>query len=277
MSQGDIFRFINNASEATVQNLIKRLEFRDQDPNFTRFRNDYLEKLDFAAATRVLDIGCGTGVVTRALARRDGFSGSIVGVDHSPALIAKAQALAAEAQLENRIEFRVGDIHALEFDDGSFDIVIAHTVLSHVTDPLAATGELARVAKPGGKVVIFDGDFASMTFAYPPDSAFAKTMEEALLKAVVNNPRVMRDLPFMFRKTNLRLIHSMSYVLTEVGSASYWASAFETFGPLVVQAGLLPEEQVNTWIAWQRKAAADGVFFASSNFYTYIAQRPEEL
>jgi hypothetical protein len=132
------------------------------------------------------------------------------------------------------------------------------------------------VTKPNGKVAIFDGDYASWTFAYPPDAGLAKDMEVALLKAVVNNPRVMRDMPVLLRNVGLRLENAMSYVLSEVGAGSFWASAFEAFAPVVVQTKLLPEDQVNLWLNWQRQAIADGVFFAASNYYTLIAMHPSE-
>lgn len=63
--------------------------------------------------------------------------------------------------MDQHIEFRVGDVHGLGFADASFDAVIAHTLLSHVTDPLAVLKEAARLVQLEGPVVIFDGDYAS--------------------------------------------------------------------------------------------------------------------
>ena len=60
--------------------------------------------------------------------------------------------------------FIVGDAHDLDFAAASFDAVVAHTLLSHVRDPLAVLAEAARVVRPGGTVAIFDGDYASLTF-----------------------------------------------------------------------------------------------------------------
>jgi len=67
-------RFVNDLDPATVQALIDRLEFRGTDPTFTRLRDDYLGKLPLASARRVLVVGCGSGVIPRALARRAGFA-----------------------------------------------------------------------------------------------------------------------------------------------------------------------------------------------------------
>jgi SAM-dependent methyltransferase len=86
MSARDAYRFINEQDEPTVQSLINRLEFRGKDPAFTQWRDDYLARLRLGSAATVLDLGCGTGVVTRALAGRADFGGRVVGVDQSPML-----------------------------------------------------------------------------------------------------------------------------------------------------------------------------------------------
>src|SRR5215472_5150711 len=77
MSGRDVFEFINKQDEATLQSLINRLEFRGNDPTFVGYRDAYVDRMGLSASAAVLDIGCGTGVFARALARRPGFSGSI--------------------------------------------------------------------------------------------------------------------------------------------------------------------------------------------------------
>ncbi len=164
MAGRDAFRFINDLDAATLQTIIKRLEFRGKDPTFVRMRDAYLGKLPGGPEVQILDLGCGTGVVGRALAGRDHFSGRVIGVDQSPALIEAARRFAAEEGVEDHAEFQVGDVQALDYPDGRFHAVIAHTLVSHVADPLAALKEMARVVHPGGTVAIFDGDYASLTF-----------------------------------------------------------------------------------------------------------------
>ena len=70
----DAMQFINEQDAPTLERFIKRLEFRAKDPTFTAYREAYLKLLDLPRAEAVLDIGCGTGVVTRAIAARDGFT-----------------------------------------------------------------------------------------------------------------------------------------------------------------------------------------------------------
>ena len=67
--------------------------------------------------------------------------GRVVGVDHAEVVVARAQADVRAAG----VEFRVGDIYALDFPDDSFDIVHAHQVLQHLSDPVSALRELRRV------------------------------------------------------------------------------------------------------------------------------------
>jgi len=113
MSARDAYRFINELDEPTVQSFINRLEFRGKDPAFTQWRDDYLARLRLGPAATVLDLGCGTGVATRALAGRADFDGRVVGVDQSPTLLEAAMRLAARDDVAERTEFQVGDVERL--------------------------------------------------------------------------------------------------------------------------------------------------------------------
>ena len=167
MTARDAMEFINEQDEATLQRFVERLEFRGKDPDVRRLPGG-LRRQDGARSTRrtSLELGCGTGVVTRALAGRDGFEGRVIGIEQSPVLVEVARRLAAEEGVGDRIEFRVGDIHALDLPDASVDAVVAHTTMSHVTDPRTVLDEAARVLRVGGTFAAFDGDYASWTFGY---------------------------------------------------------------------------------------------------------------
>lgn len=129
-------------------------------------------------------------------------------------LLEAARRLAAEEGMGGRIEFRVGDAHALDPADASFDVVIAHTLVSHVTDPATVLREVARVVRPGGAVVVVDGDYASWTFGCS-DPVLGRAMEEALLAAVISKPRVPRDMPRLLCGAGLRLGPTQAHVYAE--------------------------------------------------------------
>ncbi|RAN71287.1 SAM-dependent methyltransferase [Bacillus sp. SRB_336] len=113
---------------------------------------------------RVLDVGSGPGTITADFARL-AAPGEVLGLDRSPEVVAAATALAAEQHLAN-LSFDTGDIYDLDFPDGTFDVVHAHQVLQHLTDPVEALREMRRVAKPGGIVAVRDADFHGMSW-YP--------------------------------------------------------------------------------------------------------------
>lgn len=104
------------------------------------------------------------------------------------------------------LTFQVGDTESLELDDGAFDAVIMHTLLSHVSDPLAVLAEAKRVTRPGGMIGVFDGDYASITFEQD-DPAKSKADEETIVSAVVTQPRVMRQVPRLAKRADMVLVN----------------------------------------------------------------------
>ena len=122
----------------------------------------------------LLDCGCGPGAITFGLA--DVVApGRVVGADIEPAMIEQATRLAAESGVQN-VEFSVGDIYDLPFEDGEFDIVFSHSVTEHLSDPVRALRELHRVAKPGGLAGIVKTDW-TFPFIVPESEGFSKFFE----------------------------------------------------------------------------------------------------
>jgi len=103
----------------------------------------------------VVDIGSGAGMDLLLAARRAGPTGRAIGIDMTEAMIDKARAAAELAGLSN-VEVRKGDALALPLEDQSIDVVISNGVLNLVPDKLAAFGEIARVLKPGGRLLLGD-------------------------------------------------------------------------------------------------------------------------
>jgi ubiquinone/menaquinone biosynthesis C-methylase UbiE len=106
---------------------------------------------------QALDVGCGTGTLALAAARRIGASGHVVGIDPSVQQIARARTKAARRHAP--IEFQIAVIEQLPFSDQTFDLVFSTLMMHHLPAPLKRQGlaEIARVLKPSGRLVI--GDF----------------------------------------------------------------------------------------------------------------------
>ena len=116
--------------------------------------------------TSLLDVGCGPGTITVDLARRV-EPGLVVGIDREPAVIEVAATSYPTAAHPN-LRFVTADVYGLEFDDESFDVVFAHQVLQHLTDPVAALREMRRVVRDGGLLAVRDADYGAFTW-FPAD------------------------------------------------------------------------------------------------------------
>jgi ubiquinone/menaquinone biosynthesis C-methylase UbiE len=114
---------------------------------------------------KILDIGCGPGTITVDLASYIP-QGHITGLERVGDVLTQARALAKEKEVTN-IDFVVGDANALDYPDGTFDVVVCHQVLQHVQDPVGILKEMKRVAKVGGIVAVRESDYGS--FVWYPD------------------------------------------------------------------------------------------------------------
>lgn len=115
---------------------------------------------------RLLDLGSGPGTITADLAALVA-PGLVTALEISEEVAALTRAELDRQGVVNA-EVVVGDIHALDFDDDSFDVVHAHQVLQHVVDPVRALQEMARVGRPGGVLAARDSDYAG--FAWFPEA-----------------------------------------------------------------------------------------------------------
>jgi SAM-dependent methyltransferase len=115
-----------------------------------------------APGQRLVDVGCGPGTITLDLAERVGH---VLGLDQADEVLEGARAAAAERGIEN-VTFETGDVYALGLDDDSVDVVHAHQVLQHLTDPVAALTEVRRVLHPRGLLAVRDSDYSA--FAWWP-------------------------------------------------------------------------------------------------------------
>ncbi|GAA1772098.1 methyltransferase domain-containing protein [Luedemannella helvata] len=113
---------------------------------------------------RLLDVGSGPGTITADLAALLA-PGRVTAAEVTEEALGLARAEAA-ARGQANLDFAVADVHALDFADGTFDVVHAHQVLQHVADPVTALREMRRVCRPGGLVAARDSDYAAFTW-YP--------------------------------------------------------------------------------------------------------------
>ncbi len=114
---------------------------------------DMLDRARIGPGDDVLEVGCGSGALSRALARRTGGEARITGADLNPYLLSEARALVARDGLSDTVSFDEGDAEALPYEDDRFDVAFCATVVEEC-DAVRMIAEMARVTRPGGRVVI---------------------------------------------------------------------------------------------------------------------------
>jgi len=157
-------------------------------------RNQLYRRVNLLRAERVLDVGCGTGVITEEMAAR--CKGQVIGVDVDPAMITFAQDSGGQA------EYRVGDAHQLDLPDGHFDVVACHFLLMWLSDPTLAVHEMARVNRPGGAVLACAEPDYGGRIDYPEELPLARWQAEALRREGAD-PFIGRKLPALFVQAGL--------------------------------------------------------------------------
>jgi SAM-dependent methyltransferase len=257
----------------TLGVIVTRLEARGRHPFFLQAIAEYMDYLALGATEAILDLGCGTGVAARTITRRPEVRGPVTAIDISGYLVEAGRRLAEEEGLGGRIDFRVGDAHGLGLPEGGFDVVVMHTLISHVADPAAVLSEGRRLLKPGsGRLVVFDGDYASLTLATDaPDGGEAT--DRAVQRGIIAEPRVMRAMPRLLVEAGLGLVWSRPYVVADIGRADYCAPMIASLRVLLPKVGAMTEAEANAFVDGLERASAENRFFGASNFYTYIACR----
>ncbi len=212
----------------------------------------------------LLDVGCGPGTITVDLARRVA-PGRVVGLDVSPDPLDEARAAADRAGVA--VEFAVGDTYALEAADDSFDVVHAHQVLQHLTDPVAALREMARVCRPGGVIAVRDVDYATFTW-FPLDRGLDRWLEiyYGVARGNEAEPDAGRRLLSWAHAAGLRdvVASTSSWCYASEAEREWWGTSWagrataSSFAEQAVAYGLATRAELEeVAAAWRRWAAAD--------------------
>jgi ubiquinone/menaquinone biosynthesis C-methylase UbiE len=259
--QESIWRDTATADTERARDLAARLERRAKAEDEVAARDTYLGLLNISAGERVLDVGCGSGVVTREIARRVGSTGLAVGLDQSRALLAVARGLAHETGLGGHVEFHEGDALRLPFPDRSFDAAVCVTVLSHVPKGETAIPELVRVLRSGGRLGVFDLDTDMTAFTHP-DRNLTRRIVAAASDATAVNGWLVRQLPLLFQRAGLIDVRARGFFPLETHLQSFYASMADRCAEAAVNAGVVTESEGRAWLQAFHAQGAQGPIVA---------------
>jgi SAM-dependent methyltransferase len=218
----------------------------------------------------LLDVGFGPGTITLDLASRLS-AGRVVGVENAPEAIEAARREAGRANLSS-VEFLPGDVYDLEFSSGTFDVVHAHQVLQHLSDPVAALVEMARVCKPGGIVAARDADYSAMAW-YPENAGLTRWL--SLYRQVARSNSGEPDAGRRLRSWALRAgcvdVESTGSVwcFADDHDVSWWSDTWaerltgSAFGQQALERGFAePQELEDLAAQWRKWGEAPDAWFS---------------
>jgi ubiquinone/menaquinone biosynthesis C-methylase UbiE len=233
------------------------LESRGWSTGYLRIVRSLIEEVDLRNGDSVLEVGCGTGLISRWLARRIAGKNKIVGVDINPYLLREAIALTKSEGLGGRIDFREGNAEALPIPDDSFDITVSCTVLEE-GDADRMLPEMIRVTKPGGRLAVIVRSVDMPFLVNVPIRAGLKSKIETPGGDVAEKGCADVSLYRRLRRAGLDNVKMFPQMATFDASDGAWWHFLQNR-----LLGKLTPEELYEWQADLVKAESEEIFFVS--------------
>lgn len=225
-----------------------------------------LERAGLREGWQCADIGCGTGLVTLAMAERVGPTGRAIGVDEARGFIHDAHHAAAVNKLWNA-EFVPGNASAPPLPSAQFDLVYARCLLSHLDEPLRALQAMATLARSGGCIVIEDIDCGGV-FARPKAPALMRHLDlyQRVMRRHGGDPLAGRKLPRLCREAGLTDVRVQVVAPSEPRGPikRLYPLTLACLKPAIVESGLATAGETDALIAELHAMADDPTVMLSS-------------
>jgi len=223
------------------------------------------EALGAAAGERVLDAGCGPGFYVSEILERVGPQGSVVGVDASPSMLGLA---AKRCEGHYNVAFHEGDVTALPVGDADFDRALSVQVLEYVADIPAALAELHRVLRPGGRLLLWDVDWATVSWHSEDPGRMQRFL--TAWDDHLTHPALPRTLSAQLRAAGFEDVEMTGHAFATDDLTE------ETYaGALVgVMAGFVGTDEARAWAAEQGELQARGESYFACIQSCFTATRP---
>jgi arsenite methyltransferase len=229
------------------------------------------EALGAGPGDRVLDVGCGPGFYVAELLEQVGPTGSVVGVDASPQTLALARRRTDGA---DNVALHLADATALPVADASFDAALSVQVLEYVADLDAALGELHRALRPGGRLVVWDVDWSTVSWHSADPDRMARVL--AAWDGHLADPCLPRTLAPRLRAAGFGDVRAEahSFATTERTPDAYGAAIQPLVQQYVVGRDGVTGNEAGAWAAEQAELGERGEFFFACIQFCFTATRP---
>ena len=264
----DVYTHVTSAAPGVLENLARILELRAADPQQVAMRTSYQSEIELSPGAQLLEIGCGTGPVSRALAHLH-VDGEVHGIDPSPYFLAEARRLSEHIP---NLDFRQGDACHVPFGTGTVDVLIFHTTLCHVPALDKALCEAHRVLRPGGQLVVFDADYASTTVALGTADPLQACVK-ATVESIVHDPHLVPKLAPSIRNAGFAIRRLRSYGYHGVLDADYMLTIVDRGAEALANGGRIGSALAVALKDEARRRVEVGTFFGHLVYASVIALR----
>jgi arsenite methyltransferase len=251
--------------------LLPRLEALYRTSDVQRRRRLVRDALAPAPGERILDVGCGPGFYCAELLERVGRSGAVVGVDGSPQMLAAAT---RRSEGHHNIAFYEADVASLPVEDASFDAALCVQVLEYVPDVSAALAEMHRALRGGGRLVVWDVDWSTVSIHSRDPSRMSRVL--ASWDEHLAHPALPRTLAAQLKSVGFENVRAEghTFAATEFVSGSYLVSILDLIEEYVAGREEIGEEEARAWAAELRELGERGEFFAACIQFCFTARQP---
>jgi ubiquinone/menaquinone biosynthesis C-methylase UbiE len=266
----DVTSFGRIDEQSDPEYFIRFVDEANAMPAVLELEEAAIPELHLEPGMRVLDLGCGTGEDSRRLAEIVGPAGEVVGIDASEAMITVARRRSEGTGLP--VTFHVGDAMQLDLPTESFDGVRCERLLVHVPDPVVVLGEMVRVTRRGGRIVVIDIDFDAAILDLPHvDRDFLRRAVHGMADALAAG-QIGRQLRRLFLEAKLDDVNCRTALLT----FPYDFARHLIPGMLVgaVAAGSITAAEADTLAAALERAEREGGLHTAVPFYIVSATKP---
>ncbi len=232
---------------------------------FAPIKQQSYAKMQLETGNLVLDAGCGPGIDALALAEIVTAAGQVIGIDHDQEMLDQANRQAREMAIDGYLHFQQSDVCNLPFPDDYFHSCRSERLFMHLHQPGKALREIARVTKPGGRVVIVDSDWASLSIDNPMPE-MERILSQYRIDKIINNGYSGRSLHRLFRENHFAEINIEVFPLFTTDVNLFYAlSVQEIVENQALTDNLISERQLADWRSHMQQAAASDTFYSSIN------------
>lgn len=270
----DVFRNVTSWDEATAADWASALELRASAEDQRTVRRRLLERAGLCPGQTVVEIGCGVGVLLSECAAAVSPGGRVIGVEPQPVLADRARTRLSAARRSVGFELRTDSAGHLGLPEGTADACIAQTVLIHLPKAVlkAAIGEMARVTKPGGRVLSLDQDGDTWVIDHP-DRETTRQIVRFNSDQRFADGWTGRGLRRFFVEAGFQdvTIEVWNHVDTE--KSSYLFGSCVRLAKAAMEAGCIAPPQCSDWLQSLDERASRGLFFSSISYFLVTARR----